>query len=122
MFSTGENNEVLKSITELLWGNSHEVYADDKYDEDEILVYYPPPLHKVWLDKDDGRESRNILCQQRDQNIDRENDVERKIVHQVPEEATPTSNFENIPNLISKSDDSSGVSSTDSITLGVVQE
>ena len=62
MFSTGENNEVLKSITELLWGNSHEVYADDKYDEDEILVYYPPPLHKVWLDKDDGRESRNILC------------------------------------------------------------
>ena len=79
VFRTAENDEVVKVIT-LLWGNSCEVCADENFDEDGMLVYQPPPLHKAWLDKEERNESKNRFCWKCDQKIDKEKDVKRKIV------------------------------------------
>ena len=50
VFSTGPNNAVIDAICEDLYGSSCKVYATDKYDAHDNLVYMPPQLDEVMLD------------------------------------------------------------------------
>ena len=58
VFSTGENDGVIAAITDMLWDNNRELYALDKFDDDGLLVYQPPPLYDVWLDEEERREKK----------------------------------------------------------------
>ncbi len=40
------------------------MYATDKYNAEDNLVYRPPPLDEVWLDDEGRRQSRDELCRQ----------------------------------------------------------
>ena len=43
-----------------LWDLSHKLYVDDEFGPDGTLIYSPPLLDKVWLDKEGQHD-----CQQR---------------------------------------------------------
>ena len=47
----GDNDAVINSICDGLFERNQELYVEDKFDADGMLVYKPPPLHKVWLDE-----------------------------------------------------------------------
>ena len=70
-----------KSNNIVVTQNSREVYVDNKYHEDRILVYQPPPLHKVWLGEEERQESKTRLHWHCDQNIGREKDVKSRVLH-----------------------------------------
>ena len=68
VFSAGPNTDLVDAMCEELFNTSCEVYATDKYDAEDNLVYHPPPLDEVWLD-DEGRcQSRDELRRQRSRN------------------------------------------------------
>ena len=130
VFSTGENDPVTDAITNLLWDSSREVFAEDEYDEDGLLVYQPPPLDKVWLSEEERRDAKERRLRQRERQIQREKSIEEQILDKVPKEATPTPpspcrhpRNDRIPDLVeddaSSSDDDS---LTDSNKLGTSQE
>ncbi len=47
----GDNDAVINSICDGLFERNRELYVEDEFDADGMLVYKPPPLHKVWLDE-----------------------------------------------------------------------
>ncbi len=59
VFSSGTNDALVDTICENFYGTSCEIYATDKYDAHDNLVYKPPPLDEVWLDAK-GREESKI--------------------------------------------------------------
>ena len=63
VFSSGAEDALVDSICENLYGTSCEIYATDKYDAKNNLVYKPPPLDEVWLDAE-GREQSKLELQQ----------------------------------------------------------
>jgi hypothetical protein len=68
VFSAGPNTELVDAMCEELFTTSCEVYATDKYNAEDNLVYRPPPLDEVWLDDEGPRQSRDELCHQRSRN------------------------------------------------------
>ena len=64
----GPTTELVDAICEELVTTSCEVYATDEYDVENNLVYHPPPLNDVWLDKEGCRQSRDELHRQRARN------------------------------------------------------
>jgi hypothetical protein len=63
VFSSGADDALVDSICENLYGTSCEIYATDKYDAKNNLVYKPSPLDEVWLDAE-GREQSKLELQQ----------------------------------------------------------
>ena len=49
VFSSGKNDAVVDAISNLLWDNNRELYAEQEFDEEGNLIYQPPPLDEVWL-------------------------------------------------------------------------
>ncbi len=47
----GDNDAVINSICDGLFERNQELYVEDEFNADGMLVYKPPPLHKVWLDE-----------------------------------------------------------------------
>ena len=55
---TGENDAVINSICDCLFERNRELYVKDEFDANGMLVYKPPPLHKVWLDEAGHRQGK----------------------------------------------------------------
>jgi hypothetical protein len=47
----GDNDAVINSIFNGLFERNQELYVEDKFDADGMLVYKPPPLQEVWFDE-----------------------------------------------------------------------
>ena len=84
VYSTGENDSVTAAITDMLWDTNKELYADDEFDNDGILVYQPPPLHDVSLMEEESREKKVKLQNQRERRRYREEKTLERIVDAVP--------------------------------------
>ena len=61
VFSAGEDKAITDAICNLLWENNRDVYAEEEYDDDGMLIYQPPPLNEVWLDEPERREKEHRL-------------------------------------------------------------
>jgi hypothetical protein len=79
VFSDGKSSEELDRICADLFVNSRELYVEDEYDEDGMLIYRPPPLDEVWLSEPERRDRRKVLDQQRER-ANRQRVVESKEV------------------------------------------
>ncbi len=66
----GDNDAVINSMCDGLFERNRELYVEDKFDADGMLVYKPPPLHKVWLDEAGRRQGKEDLLRQRCRNED----------------------------------------------------
>ena len=53
-----------------LFDRNRELYVEDEFDSDGMLVYKPPPLHEVWLDEAGRRQGKEDLLRQRRRNED----------------------------------------------------
>ena len=42
---------MVNSICNGLFNINCELYVEDEFDSDGVLIYKPPPLHEVWLDE-----------------------------------------------------------------------
>jgi hypothetical protein len=60
----GDNDAVINSICNGLFERNQELYVEDKFDADGMLVYKPPLLHKVWLDEAGRRKGKEDLLPQ----------------------------------------------------------
>ncbi len=49
VFNDGKSSEELDKIGAKLFVSSRECFAEDKYNENGILMYKLPPLNEVWL-------------------------------------------------------------------------
>ncbi len=58
---TGDNDAVINSICDGLFDRNRELYVEDEFDSDGMLVYKPPPLHEVWLDEAGRRQGKEDL-------------------------------------------------------------
>jgi hypothetical protein len=47
----GNNDAVVNSIRNGLFNRNRELYVEDEFDADDVLIYKPPPLHEVWLNE-----------------------------------------------------------------------
>ena len=66
VFNDGKSLEELAKICAELFVNSPELYVEDEYNEDGMLVYRPPPLDEVWLSEAEQRDRQKQLDEQRD--------------------------------------------------------
>jgi hypothetical protein len=57
----GDNDAIINSICDGLFVRNQELYVKDEFDADGMLVYKPPPLHKVWLDETGHRQGKEDL-------------------------------------------------------------
>ncbi len=79
---------ITDAICNLLWENDRELYAEDEYGPDGLLIYTPPPLDKVWLDEEG-------LCERCQQLLDQH----RLVKHQtrIKKQAVPTPQTDDAP-------------------------
>ena len=75
VFNDGMDKHVVDAICNNLWNNNRELYAEEEYDEDGMLVYQPPPLDEVWLSEPERRDRKNRLCKQQTRQRRREQDI-----------------------------------------------
>ena len=68
VFSSGPNDAIVDAMCKDPYESSCEVYATDKYDAHDNLVYKPPSLDEVWLDAEGREQSKLELRQQRKRN------------------------------------------------------
>ena len=61
----GDNDAVVNSICDGLFNQNRELYVEDEFDADDMLIYKPPPLHEVWLDETGLRQGKEDLLRQR---------------------------------------------------------
>ncbi len=60
----GDNDAVINSICDGLFKRNQELYVKDEFDADGMLVYKPPPLHKMWLDEAGRHQGKEDLLRQ----------------------------------------------------------
>ena len=51
-------------IISSLWDNDRELYAEDEFDDDRVVVYQLPPINEVWLDETEDCGMKKWLCKQ----------------------------------------------------------
>ncbi len=66
----GDNDVVVNSICDGLFNQNHELYVEDEFDANDMLIYKPPPLHEVWLNETGRCQGKEDLLWQRHQNED----------------------------------------------------
>ncbi len=116
---SGGDNEVTDEICNRLFETNRDWYVEDEVDEDGELVYTPPPLEEVWLDKPDRRERKEKLARQREQAAQRER---VKWADKIPD--TPSDKVDGPPALLPQNvvSDSNSDSSDDDSSTGDVSE
>ena len=65
VFSNGKTDEEFDKLCEQLFVNQREYYVEEKYDENGILIYEPPPLNEVWFSETERRDGKLALEKQR---------------------------------------------------------
>ncbi len=60
----GDNDAVVNSICDGLFHWNHELYVEDEFDADDVLIYKPPLLHEVWLDETGRHQGKEDLLWQ----------------------------------------------------------
>jgi hypothetical protein len=88
VFSSGANDALVDSICENLYGTSCKIYATNKYDAHNNLVYKPPPLDEGWLDAEGRQQSQIELWKQRKRNEELMRNPEVATKDTVPTPAT----------------------------------
>jgi hypothetical protein len=58
----GDNDAVVNSICNCLFNWNFELFVEDEFDADDVLIYKPSPLHKVWLDEMDIVKGKRTYC------------------------------------------------------------
>jgi hypothetical protein len=66
VFNDGKSSEELDKICAELFVSSRELFVEEEYDDDDVLVYKPPPLDEVWLLEPERHERRYELDKQRE--------------------------------------------------------
>ena len=66
VFTNGKSSGELDKICAELFVSNRECFAEDKYDDDGILVYKSPPLNDVWLPEPERHDQCNLLEEQQD--------------------------------------------------------
>ena len=79
MFYLKSDTSTVDKICNELFDNSREVYAEEEY-EDGQLVYKPPPLEEVWLDEPDRRNRHEELEQQQRRQEEREHSRNQQVL------------------------------------------
>ena len=122
VYSAGENTSITDAICDLLWENNRDIYAEEEYDNDGMLVYQPPPLDKVWLDEPERREREHRLRKQRT----RQHDIELDRRNTIPHTPVPVLSRRNTPvpdlTVITNDDDDASLSSNDSLPQDQLHE
>jgi hypothetical protein len=88
VFSSGPDDAVVDAIYKDLHGSSYKVYATDKYDAHNNLVYKPPPLDEVWLDAESQEQSKLELQQRRKHNKELMQNCDMETADMAPTPAT----------------------------------
>ena len=60
----GDNDAVVNNICNGLFEQNCELYVEGEFDTDNVLIYKPPPLHKVWLNKAGRCQGKEDLLRQ----------------------------------------------------------
>jgi hypothetical protein len=60
----GDNDAVVNRICNGLFNWNCKLYVEDEFDADDVLIYKPPLLHKVWLDETGHRKGKEDLLWQ----------------------------------------------------------
>jgi hypothetical protein len=125
VFSSGADDALVDSICENLYGTSCEIYATDKYDAKNNLVYKPPPLDEVWLDAEGREQSKLELRQQckRNEELMQNRQLEQVATEELaPTPATQGGHIPGLPNpdgaLISDNEDDSLIANADTESEG----
>ena len=80
VFASAPNKEVLfEAISNLLWENNRELYAEDEFDNGGNLIYTPPPLDNVWLTEPERRDRNARLKEQRIRRVKKEHELEQRM-------------------------------------------
>ena len=66
----GDNDVVINSICDGLLKQNCELYVDDEFNSEGMLVYKPPPLHEVWLDEEGQHHGKEDLLRKCHRNED----------------------------------------------------
>ncbi len=66
----GDNDAVVNSICDGLFNWNRELYVEDRFDANYMLIYKPPLLHEVWLNETEHCHRKEDLLWQRCQNED----------------------------------------------------
>ncbi len=117
VFSSGADDALVDSIFENLYWTSCEIYATDKYDAHDNLVYKPSPLDEVWLDAEGREQSKIELWKQRKRNEEMMRNCEVATKDMVRTPATQGGNVPDIPlpdGMLISDDDDSFISDTES--------
>ena len=61
VFNDGKTKEELDRICEELFAGNKELYVEEEYDRNGVLVYEPPPLDEVWLSEPERRDRQDAL-------------------------------------------------------------
>jgi hypothetical protein len=108
----GDNDAVVNSICDGLFNWNHELYVEDEFDADDVLIYNPPLLHEVWLDETGRCQGKEDLLWQCCQNEDLMSAHRWETQEQVgPTPCLPSPVKNSVPNGATISDDDSVVSS-----------
>ena len=108
----GDNDAVVNSICDGLFNRNRELYVEDEFDADDMLIYKPPPLHEVWLDETGRRQGKEDLLRQRRRNEDLMRAQRRETRERIgPTPVSPSPVEDSVPNSATISDDDSLVSS-----------
>ncbi len=108
----GDDDAVVNSICNGLFNQNCKLYVEDEFDADDLLIYKPPPLHEVWLDKTGHCQGKDDLLWQRHQNEDLMHAQHRETQDQNgPTPCLPSPVEDSVPNGAAISDDDSVVSS-----------
>ncbi len=65
MICNGDNDAVVNSICNGLFNWNRELYIEDEFDADDVLIYKPPTLHEVWLNETGRCQGKEDLLWQR---------------------------------------------------------
>jgi len=109
--SADDNDNIVDAISDSLWDNTQEVYTLDKFHEDGMLVYEPPPLYEVWLDEPMHRDRQNHLDRQHRRVVEQNKAIEQHVVDKGPPSGPSRRRSRSSPYLVS-ADDYSDVLST----------
>ena len=79
VYSSGQPTAEVDKICTELFESGRELYAEDEFDDDGILIYQPPPLDDIWLTHGERIERRAKLESQRLRSSAREKAAKARI-------------------------------------------
>ena len=74
-----DSKSKIEAICSDLFGSNKGWYAREEFGNDGNLIYWPPPLHNVWLDEQGRRYQKKYLSQHQKRTEDRLCDINGEI-------------------------------------------